>query len=452
MTPPSRDEFHRLRTGYMRLRSALRDRTTGLFAFPLHFDDVRALLAERARIGVLWIGLGDRRAVETVYGWEAYDQLLSEAAHFLEGARGVHLPPGTILAIAGVYADAFTVFVPADHGGRELDNASLALLGLEVEAALDEYLAGTPVGGSPSGSGVRVGAALLADNPFHRFERRVYLALDEARALAERPRDAEQLAWMTELQRVVRERDVQTVFQPVVDLASGDVCALEAYTRGPLGSVFRLPRVMFSVGQEAGLGLELDRVCHEQALLTLEGGADAAPDLLFLNTTAENLLDAAWMGPRRIEQLGRAGLTPDRVALEVPEGQLPADPEAYREALQPLRDAGYRLSLDDIGSGTRSVALVEALRPDFLKFDMTLVRGLGGSQLRRELVRSLVQLAERAGARLVAERVETDAERVALIECGARWGQGYFFAAEAPGAPGPAPGPGRAAARGGITP
>jgi EAL domain-containing protein (putative c-di-GMP-specific phosphodiesterase class I) len=442
VTGLGRDEFHRLRTGYMRLRSALRDRTTGLFSFPLHFDDIRALLAERARIGVLWVGLGDRRMVETVYGWEAYDHLLSEAAQFLEGAKGVHLPPGTIVAIAGVHADAFTIFVPSDHAGRELDNAALALLGLEIEASMDDYLAGTAVGGSPSGSGVRVGAALLADNPFHRFERRIYVALDEARGLAERPRDAEQLAWLAELQRVLRERDVETVFQPIVDLESGDVCAVEAYTRGPVGSVFRLPRVMFSVGQDAGLGVELDRMCHEKALLTLEGESWSAPDLLFLNTTAENLIDAAWTGVRRFEQLERAGLTPDRIALEVPEAQLAAEPEAYRAALQPLRDAGYRLSLDDIGSGTRSVALVEVLRPDFLKFDLTLVRGLGGSQMRRELVRSLVQLADRTGARLVAERVETDAERLALIECGARWGQGYFFAGEAPGSSG------RAAARG----
>ena len=429
-TPSRRDEFHRLRTGYLRLRSALRDPVTGLFAYPIYIDEVRALLADRNRIGVLWVSLGARRLVETVYGWEAYDQLVASSAAFLSTLPGELLHAQSIVATSGVHADTFVLFVPAEHGGRELDGGMLANLAAALEDRLEDKLARTPVGSSPAPGGVRVGGALLTDNPFHRFERRIYLALDEARAHSDQPRDAQEIAWLGEIQRVLRERDVQPVFQPVVDLLSGATVALEAYARGPVGSVFRLPRVMFSVSQEAGFGVELDRMCHRLALEALAG--TEPPPLLFLNTTVENLLDPEWSSREMLEAQRLAGLDPSRIVLEVPENQLVADPDAYREALVPLRALGYMLSLDDVGSGPRSVTLIEKLRPEFMKFDLTLVRGIDRDQLRRELVRSLVALAQRAGARLVVERVETRLERETLLECGAEWGQGYLFAVESP--------------------
>ncbi len=426
------DEYHRLRTAFLRLRAALRDPNTNLFSYSLFLDEIRGLLSERSRIGVLWVSLGDRRLVETVYGWEAYDRLLAHAAAFLAGSRTKELPVGTIVATAGVHADTFTLFVPTDHEGREPDAASLTAMATRVEQGLEENLVKASAPRMPGPSGVRVGAALLTDNPFQRFERRLYLALDEARSLAERPRDSERLAWLAELQRVLRERDLHCVFQTVVDLQSGSVQGLEAYARGPDGSVFHLPRVMFSLGREAGLAGDLDRLCRRVALESLASGGEAPPELLFLNTTVENLLDPEWRSGETFEALGRAGLEPAKVVLEVPEGQIAGDPDLYREGIDSLRGLGYRLSLDDIGSGPRSVTLVERLRPEFVKFDLTLVRGLGQDQFRRELVRSLVRLAERAEARLVAERVETDDERRALLDCGARWGQGYLFSAERP--------------------
>lgn len=430
MNPGANDEFGRMRTAYLRFRAALRDPVTGLLAFPLRFDEVRSLLADRQRVGALWVGLGSRRLVEAIYGWEAYDQLVAAAARFLEGLRGTLLPESTILAIHGVHSDAFTLFVPADASGCELDETTIARLAIVLEERLEDRLSRDASGAAPS-FGVRVGGALLTDNPFHRFERRVYLALDQARAQAERPRDTEQMSWLAELHRVLRDRDVETLFQPIVDLESGVTIGLEAYARGPENSVFRLPRVMFSVGQEAGYGAELDRMCHRLALEAL-ARAGTRPDLLFLNVTPESFADPAWSAPEFHAALEAAGLTPAQIVLDVSESLLGGAPEDHRNALEPLRARGFRLSLDDIGSGSHSVTLVEKLRPDFLKFDMTLVRGLAEDRLRREVVRSLVRLAERAQARLVIERVETHAERDALLACGARWAQGYLFAGETP--------------------
>lgn len=426
--PGGRDEFHRLRTAYLRLRSALRDPTTNLYTFTLYFDEIRAMLTGGRRAGTLWVGLGDRRLVETVYGWEAYDHLIQEAAAYLGGLRGGRLPEESVVAVAGVRGDAFTIFVPSGEGGEELNAAALAGLASALREGLEERLAAATPGLPAVSSSVRVGAALLEDNPFHRFERRVYQAIDEARALADRPRESERLAWLAEMQRLLREKDISAVFQPIVDLETRVVMGLEAYARGPVGTVFAMPRVMFSVGRDAGLMGELDRLCRHRALESLKGAPP--PSLLFLNVAAENLVDPDWRSPEILQAFADAGLGPREIVLDVPESEISGDPLVYKAAVEALRSVGYRLSLDDMGSSARTVALVEELRPEFLKFDLTLVRGVGSDPMRRELVRSLVELAEKAGARLVAERVESEQERQVLLECGAGWGQGYLFGAE----------------------
>ncbi|UCF66279.1 MAG: GGDEF domain-containing protein [Acidobacteriota bacterium] len=430
MSGKGRDEFHRLRTAYLKLRTALRDPTSGLYSFTLHFDQIRSMVSDNDRIGVLWIGLGDRKLVESVYGWEAYDQLVRAVARELEDTVGELLPAGTLISVASVYADAFTLFIPCDRDQQPLDGLALARLASEVRDSLDEHLDRHAHNGPYIAGGVRCGAALLTDNPFHRFERRVHQALDEARDLAERPRESEPIVWLSELQRLLNDKQLHCLFQPIVDLESGRTMALEAYARGPEGSPLRLPRVMFSLGRDAGLAGMLDRACRHEAIRELVGVPSGL--LVFLNTAAENLVDPDWRSSELHAALERAGLDPSQVVLEVSEEQMTGEPTTYRERLAPLRAAGYRLSLDDVGSGPRSVLLAETLAPEFIKFDVTMVRGAGQQALLRELVRSLSRLARRAGATLIAERVETREELETLKRCGARWGQGYLLGAERP--------------------
>ncbi len=428
MKTDERLDARRLRREYLRFRAALRDPNTDLYTYTVYFDRVRALLQDRPAIGVLWVGLGDRRLIESVYGWEAFDKLVLSAASFLRETIGPRLDKESLLCTAGVHADAFVLFVPCDRAGRELTSLSLASVATDLRDAMEAHLSREVRVETNLSAGARIGAVRLLDNPFYRFERRVYSAIDQARAMAERPQESERLAWVGELHRVLRKSQVSCVFQPIVEIESGKSVGVEAYARGPESSVFRLPRVMFSLGREAGFLGDLDRLCRKTILGALRGSA--MEGWLFLNTHADTLVDPEWCSRETLAMIGAAGLSPDRVVLEIPEGQLSGDLETLRQAMERLRRMGYRISLDDVGSGGRSSQIVDALRPDFVKFDLTLVRGLGRDALRTEIVASLVRLAERSGARLIAERVESHEEVEALLACGASIGQGYYFARE----------------------
>jgi len=109
-----------------------------------------------------------------------------------------------------------------------------------------------------------------------------------------------------------------------------------------------------------------------------------------------------------------------------------ADLERLAAVLHGLQARGFGVALDDVGTGYGSQALLERVRPDYLKLDVSLVHNIDDNLIKQELLASLVRIAERIGASVIAEGVETDAEARTLQDAGARYGQGYLFAGPAP--------------------
>jgi EAL domain-containing protein (putative c-di-GMP-specific phosphodiesterase class I) len=127
-----------------------------------------------------------------------------------------------------------------------------------------------------------------------------------------------------------------------------------------------------------------------------------------------------------------AGLPPRRVVVELSEHDPVADYDALRAVLAPLRAAGLRLAIDDVGAGYSSLRHIVLTAPDVIKLDRSIVTGVGTDPVLRTLVRSLVDFARGCGSRVVAEGVETAEDASALRSVGVDFGQGWHY-----GRPGP---------------
>ncbi len=121
-----------------------------------------------------------------------------------------------------------------------------------------------------------------------------------------------------------------------------------------------------------------------------------------------------------------------RLTIEVTERAMVHEGAGLDRALAQVRARGARIALDDLGAGSSGLAALGAIRPDVVKLDMSLVRGLDTSSARREIVSSLIRLAHRLGMSVVAEGVETHAERDLLVDLGCDLLQGYLLGRPAP--------------------
>ena len=236
-----------------------------------------------------------------------------------------------------------------------------------------------------------------------------------ARALQEAAEGGDSIA-----HRFVRAIDKSWMaFQPIIDITTKRVFAYEALLRTDEESLRRTD--IFIATAE-----RLDRV-HLLGRTVRAAVARAASDapkdaLLFVNVHGLELTDEdLFSADSALADLA------SRVVLEITE-RTGLDPAAGPTRVAMLRKLGYRIAVDDLGAGYAALGALATLEPEIVKLDMSLVRDIDQHATKRRVVAAIANLCRELGGRVVAEGVETDAERKACIDSGIELLQGYLFA------------------------
>ena len=243
------------------------------------------------------------------------------------------------------------------------------------------------------------------------------------------PNSREQLELVGALHDAIDRRELTLNFQPTLDLATGEICGVEALARWrheDIGMV--APDVFIPMAENAGLMPELTR-------LVLEMAVDKAAHIdttgrtinMSVNISRLDLLDDEL--PGFIERLlAKHGYPAQRLTLEITETTLSSDPDQTARSIQRLRSLGVRISIDDYGVGYSSMSQLLALEIDELKVDKSFLIQLSSDIRAQAIVRSATELAHALGLRLVTEGIEEGAVLDLVRRLGADIGQGYFIA------------------------
>lgn len=241
--------------------------------------------------------------------------------------------------------------------------------------------------------------------------------LDQEEGTADRARLAE-----ARIEAVLAAGGPDLVFQPIIDLRTQRLLGLEALARFP-ALPYRPPDRWFAEAVIAGRGVELEVMTAKRVLGHLEN----VPAGLFVCC---NLSPLATASEEMVEALGAGG--GDHVVIEITEHAIVEDYEALTGVLDRLRALGVRLSVDDVGAGFASLRHLIRLQPDFIKLDLSLVRGIDIDRPERALTQGIIAFALATEATVVAEGIETLAEMETLQRLGVQAGQGYYWARPAP--------------------
>ncbi len=224
-------------------------------------------------------------------------------------------------------------------------------------------------------------------------------------------------------------------FQPVVRLADAGITGYEALVRWqhPQRGLLA-PGEFLPVAEESGLIEAIDwqmyrAACSEGAALVRDGG------FITLNISPRHFQDDAF-DERLLALAAETGFEPARMRIEVTEGTLLGDPESVARILARLRDAMVEAALDDFGTGYSSLGHLHRFPLKMIKIDRSFVTPLGtdGAHRSSAIIGAIVALARSLGLDLVAEGVETEAQRQALVDMGCTYGQGYLFGRPQPAA------------------
>lgn len=242
------------------------------------------------------------------------------------------------------------------------------------------------------------------------------------------PQATDVLALEQELRAAIANREFEPYFQPLVRLSDSRTIGYEALIRWrhPERGILT-PDKFLAVAEESGLMEAIDwqmyRLACAAAVPLVEDGGFITLNISPLHFQNDDF-DA-----RLLALTAETGFNPAKLRIEVTEGTLLGDPEAVAKILDRLRVACVEAALDDFGTGYSSLGYVQRFPLKMIKIDRSFVDSLGGDRSQRSsaVVGAILALAHSLGIEVVAEGIETEAQRQALVAMGCVYGQGYLF-------------------------
>ncbi len=387
-------------------------------------DDLRAQRGVK-EIALVLLRLDGVGEVNKSLGYSAGDEVLARVA---ERMAAIRRPQDRIVALAsGVFGLLVCNPLHAGHAVLAAEKAiRVASESVEVAEGRARLRARAGVSFLPaiaSTAGellrqceVAIREAARSDRPHVAYS----AALESAESTA-------QSAWF-EVDDALHRGEFELHFQPKVNLASGALSGAEALARWRHPERGLISPLQFIPAME---GTDSARTLLRFVLNTSMRQAAAWVQrwpgfTISVNASPTNLADAD-LGELIADVSSIWNFPMDRLVLEITETALMLDPDASTRRLHQLRSCGVRVSIDDFGTGYSSLAYLKNLPADELKIDKSFVQNIDHSEKDRRLVESIIQLGHAMGLEVVAEGIETEEMRQALVAMGCDVGQGYLF-------------------------
>jgi EAL domain-containing protein (putative c-di-GMP-specific phosphodiesterase class I) len=388
-------------------------------------DELSERFREGGALGLVLVDASPFSEIERLYGTGPFRQALDGLAERLSNRLAREVGEDFTLATGAMAEEQLLLFLHRPRGHWDFYTEALPRLVAElrgyVEISLKRvaypYLARPPA--------LPVGHTFAFHRTFQRPETQIRALVERALATSRFELERSRRERVSSLQRILMQESIVSVYEPIVQLPDRTPIGYEALARGPIGTGLESPMALFAAAEQGDLTFELDVLCRRRALRGARGIDPSSK--LFLNILPSSIHDPDFTEMRIHRALEELGIGPGNLVLEISEREAIANFQIFREAVDHISRLGVGIALDDTGSGYSSLETALELGPDFLKIDMTLVRGLEGDPQRQDLLRSLQVLARNMKARLIAEGVETEAELETLIELGVELAQGFLF-------------------------
>jgi diguanylate cyclase (GGDEF)-like protein len=430
-------EKARLNTSLAQLREAKQE-----LAYQAYHDSLtglanRSLFAERvddalehagetgARVAVLFIDLDDFKTINDTMGHAAGDALLEEVGRRIEASIGEN---DTAARLGG---DEFAVLLPsaAEGEARAAAERILVALGDPVEVEGQPVVTQASIGiawqGSAADASELMQHADVAMYTAKRDGKGRFSEFEPTMSLSVEHRHRMKVG----LERALANDELVVHYQPVIEVATGELVALEALVRwkDPTRGM-RLPTEFVGVAEDTGLIVPIGRLVLQEACRQAAQWSALQPDLrVFVNLSARQLADSEVVADV-CAALANSGLRPEQLQLEVTETAMVEDIEHAADMLDALKSIGVGVAIDDFGTGFSSLSYLRQLPIDVLKIAKPIIDTICISDADAAFVRGIVELGHVVGMKVIAEGVEQVEQYARLVEMGCDFLQGYYYA------------------------
>ncbi|MGV8982447.1 EAL domain-containing protein [Clostridium sp.] len=228
-----------------------------------------------------------------------------------------------------------------------------------------------------------------------------------------------------ELRRIIASNNLKSVFQPIVSLQTGDVIGYEALTRGPVGSKYINPEILFEEAKTHDLLWDLEILCRSNAIKTFS--SHNSGKLLFVNVDPAVLKDEHFIKGFTKDILTEHNISPLSLIFEITEKTSIDNYKNFNEVIDYYKNQGYKIAIDDVGTGYSGLTTIANTRPNYIKMDMSLITNVTRDNFKKAIIKSFVEFANTTNTKIIAEGIEDVCDLYTLIEIGVHYGQGFLI-------------------------
>ncbi|HEY5585726.1 MAG TPA: EAL domain-containing protein, partial [Ruminiclostridium sp.] len=231
-----------------------------------------------------------------------------------------------------------------------------------------------------------------------------------------------------EISRIIDNKQIKTVFQPIISLRDGSILGHEALSRVTGETFIENPEQLFCYAGQCNRLWDLELLCRTKSLEAAFLNSNSPyTTKLFLNVNPNVMHDMKFRQGFTKEYLSQYGITPENIIFEITERNAVNDMVSFKSTVSHYKEQAYKIAIDDAGAGYSGLNLISDIKPHYIKLDMNLIRNIDTDNIKFALVKSMIELSHMANIHLIAEGIETTEELATLINLGVQFGQGYFI-------------------------
>ncbi|TCS33777.1 PAS domain S-box-containing protein/diguanylate cyclase (GGDEF)-like protein [Paucimonas lemoignei] len=395
-------------------------------------QEVRKAPRSPHTISLMFIDLDRFKEVNDLMGHDAGDQLLVQAAK-----RLIHCVRASD-TVARLGGDEFTVILTELTDLAHVENVAQKIL----EALAEPFVLGKQTAYVSGSIGITLydTDASTVEQLISNADQAMYAAKHAGRnqfryftpsmqELAYR-----RLTLAHDLRTAMASGQLEVHYQPVIDLATGQIAKAEAllrWTHPTLGKVE--PTQFIPIAEETGLIDEIGDWVFREAAACARQWQDKLGKTVQISINASPIqIRSVESGKNWLRHLGQLGLLGSALAVEITEGLLLNASASVADKLFEYRDAGIQVALDDFGTGYSSMQYLKKFDIDYLKIDQSFIRDMVTDASDRTIVKSIIVMAHELGLQVIAEGIETPEQKQLLQDAGCDYAQGFLFSRAVP--------------------
>jgi EAL domain-containing protein (putative c-di-GMP-specific phosphodiesterase class I) len=231
------------------------------------------------------------------------------------------------------------------------------------------------------------------------------------------------------LHKIMKNDKMSTFFQPIIKLTTGETIGFEALNRPAVTNLFASTEEFYEfVGQSNQVFL-FECFCRNISLKRfmerLNDNLLQRNTLLFINIHPRVLMDSNYQSGETLQLLASLGIDPKQVVFELTERSAVTDFSMFEKVLSHYRSQGFRIAIDDVGSGHNSLKTLIYLKPEFIKLDKSIIQNIDQNIEQQQLVKLIIEYAKQSGTEIIAEGIERAKELAFIKQQGVHYAQGF---------------------------